>query len=36
MNFQVNDMKVLGAIEGGGKTIKIIKETSKLKKDEVE
>ena len=36
MNFQVNDMKVLGAIEGGGKTIKNIKETSKLKKDEVE
>ena len=36
MNFQVNDMKVLGAIEGGGKTIKNIKETSRLKKDEVE
>tara|TARA_B100000678_G_scaffold283809_1_gene284412 strand:- start:1101 stop:1664 length:564 start_codon:yes stop_codon:yes gene_type:complete len=36
MNFEVNDMKVLGAIEGGGKTIKNIKETSRLEKDEIE
>jgi hypothetical protein len=36
MNFQVDDMKVLGAVEGGGRTIKNVKETSKLDKDEVE
>ena len=27
MNFQVDDMKVLGAVEGGGRTIKNVKET---------
>jgi len=36
MNFQVDDMKVLGAVEGGGRTIKNVKETSKISKDEVE
>ena len=36
MNFQVDDMKVLGAVEGGGRTIKNVKETTKLDKDEVE
>ena len=25
MNFQVDDMKVLGAVEGGGRTIKNVK-----------
>jgi len=32
MNFQVDDMKVLGAVEGGGRTIKNVKETSKISK----
>ena len=36
MNFQVDDMKVLGAVEGGGRTIKNVKETSKISKDKVE
>jgi len=36
MNFQVDDMKVLGAVEGGGRTIKNVKETSRLDKHEVE
>ena len=36
MNFEVNDMKVLGAIEGGGKTIKDIKQTSRLEKNDIE
>ncbi len=36
MNFEVNDMKVLGAIEGGGRTIKNIKDTSRLEKKDVE
>tara|TARA_B100001167_G_scaffold102276_1_gene62499 strand:+ start:460 stop:1023 length:564 start_codon:yes stop_codon:yes gene_type:complete len=36
MNFEVNDMKVLGAIEGGGKTFKDIKQTSRLDKAEIE
>jgi len=36
MNFQVDDMKVLGAVEGGGRTIKNVKQTSNLDKDEVE
>jgi len=36
MNFQVDDMKVLGAVEGGGRTIKNVKETSRLDKNEVE
>ena len=36
MNFEANDMKVLGAIVGGGKTFKDIKQTSRLEKDEQE
>ena len=36
MNFQVDDMKVLGAVEGGGRTIKNIKETTRLDKGEIE
>ena len=36
MNFEVNDMKVLGAIVGGGKTFKDIKTTTRLEKDEQE
>ena len=36
MNFQVDDVKVLGAVEGGGRTIKNIKETTRLDKDEIE
>ena len=36
MHFEANDMKVLGAIVGGGKTFKDIKQTSRLEKDEQE
>jgi hypothetical protein len=36
MNFEVNDMKVLGAIVGGGKTFKNIRVTTRLDKDEQE
>jgi hypothetical protein len=36
MNFEVNDMKVLGAIVGGGKTFKDIRQTTRLEKDEQE
>ena len=36
MNFEANDMKVLGAIVGGGKTFKNIRVTTRLDKDEQE
>ena len=36
MNFEANDMKVLGAIVGGGKTFKDIRTTTRLDKDEQE
>ena len=36
MELEVDDMKVLGAIVGGGKTIKHIKQTSRLDKKEIE
>ena len=36
MNFEANDMKVLGAIVGGGKTFKDIRITTRLSKDEQE
>jgi len=36
MNFEPNDMKVLGAIVGGGKTFKDIRTTTRLDKDEQE
>jgi hypothetical protein len=36
MELEVDDMKVLGAIVGGGKTIKNIKQTSRLDKKEIE
>ena len=36
MNFEANDMKVLGAIVGGGKTFKDIRITTRLDKDEQE
>jgi len=36
MNFEVDDIKVLGAIEGGAKTIKAIMETSKVDKKQLE
>ena len=36
MNFEANDMKVLGAVVGGGKTFKDIRITTRLDKDEQE
>ena len=36
MEMEVEEMKVLGAVVGGGKTIKNIKETSRLDKKEIE
>jgi predicted transcriptional regulator len=36
MNFEANDMKVLGAVVGGGKTFKDIKTTTRLDKAEQE
>ena len=36
MNFEANDMKVLGAIVGGGKTFKDIRVTTRLDKEEQE
>ena len=36
MNFEVDDIKILGAIEGGAKTIKAIMETSKVDKKQLE
>ena len=36
MNFEANDMKVLGAVVGGGKTFKDIRITTRLSKDEQE
>ena len=36
MNFEANDMKVLGAIVGGGKTFKDIRITTRLDKDDQE
>ncbi len=36
MNFEANDMKVLGAVVGGGKTFKDIKITTRLDKAEQE
>jgi hypothetical protein len=36
MNFEANDMKVLGAIVGGGKTFKDIRTTTRLEKEEQE
>ena len=36
MELDVDEMKVLGAIVGGGKTIKNIKQTSRLDKKEIE
>ena len=36
MNFEANDMKVLGAIVGGGKTFKDVRITTRLDKDEQE
>ena len=36
MNFEANDMKVLGAVVGGGKTFKDIRTTTRLDKDEQE
>jgi hypothetical protein len=36
MEMEVEEMKVLGAIVGGGKTIKNIKQTSRLDKKEIE
>ena len=36
MNFEANDMKVLGAIVGGGKTFKDVRQTTRLEKDEQE
>ena len=36
MELEADDMKVLGAIVGGGKTIKHIKQTSRLDKKEIE
>ena len=36
MELDVDEMKVLGAVVGGGKTIKAIKQTSRLDKKEIE
>ena len=36
MDLDVDEMKVLGAVVGGGKTIKNIKQTSRLDKKEIE
>ena len=36
MELDVDEMKVLGAVVGGGKTIKNIKDTSRLDKKEIE
>ena len=36
MNFEANDMKVLGAVVGGGKTFKDIRTTTRLDKDKQE
>ena len=36
MDLDVDEMKVLGAVVGGGKTIKNIKQTSRIDKKEIE